>query len=150
MEFQLYSGKNIKQCTQAITERLKTPGTKARPAFQGGVDKDGKFGLSVTTPVFRSLQRTTRLRGTLEKQGSVTVIRGYVPHGVPRDRIQWVIGAAAVVSLLIMANGQIIVGLLTLLMGAALYIPLVGDNQNSATLIKDLKRTLEAKETPPA
>ncbi len=149
MEFQLYSSKNIKQCTQALTERLKVPGTKARPAWVGNVDKDGKFAFSVTTPVFRNLQRTTRLRGTLEKQGNVTVIRGYVPHGVPRDRIALIIGAAGVVSLLIMANGQIMVGLLTLLMGAALYIPLVGDAQNSATLFKDLKRTLEAKENPP-
>jgi hypothetical protein len=149
MEFQLYSSKNIKQCTQAITERLKVPGTKARPAFIGNVDKEGKFTLAVTTPVFRTVQRTTRLRGTLEKQGNLTVIRGYVPHGVPRDRIPLIMGAASMVSLLIMANGQIIVGLLTLLVGAGLYIPLVGDSQNSATLIKDLKRTLEAKDNPP-
>lgn len=149
MEFQLYTSKNIKQCTQAINDRLKVAGTKARPALVGQVDKEGKFTLAVTTPVFRTWQRTTRLRGTLEKQGSYTVIRGYVPHGVPRDRIQWIIGAAGVVSVLIMANGQIIVGLLTLLLGAALYLPLVGDSQNSAILVKDLKRTLEAKDNPP-
>lgn len=150
MEFQLYSSKSIKQCTQAITERLKAPGTKARPAFEGDVDKEGRFALSVTTPVFGNLQRTTRMRGTLEKQGSVTVIRGYVPHGVPRDRMKWIIGAAVAVSLLIMANGQIMVGLLVLFMGAGFYIPLVGDHQNSATLLKDLKRTLEAKDNPPS
>lgn len=150
MKFVLYTTKNIKQCTTALTERLKTEETRPRPALHGHVDKAGVFTLTLSTKVAKGFTRVTKLRGKLQREDNITVIRGTVSEGVPRERVRLVMGALAAAGFIIILNGQTMLGILVALLGLAMYIPLVGDSDNSAKLLKELKKTLDAKDKPPS
>ncbi len=149
MEFIYYSDKTVRQCMSALTDRMEAKPTKARPAMDGRVEKGGKFTLSVTTPVGGRFYRKTRLRGKMKRESGVTVIEGRVPSGVPRERIGIVIGLALIVGVLMVLAGNGIFGILVALMGLVLYIPLVGDYNNSELLLKEVKKAVNGKVTPP-
>lgn len=150
MRFKLYTTKNVKQCTTAINDRLKQAEQKARDSLHGYTDKGGTFTLAQSSKVAKFYTRTTRLNGKIEREGSVTVISGTVSEGVPPGRARLVMGALALAGFVIMLNGQAMLGILAIILGLAMYIPLVGDHDNSAGLLKEVKRTLEAKDRPPA
>jgi hypothetical protein len=152
MHFTYYTFKNVKQCAQALNERFKQPdGGKARPAMGGSVDaKTGDFTLALETKVAFGVGRQTQLRGSLTKDGNYTTIQGNVSEGVPPGKIRLVIGALVIVSFIIMAQGLVALGILTAGMGIWMYVPLVGDHRNSAILIKEVKRLLDAKDKPPS
>lgn len=149
MEFVLYTQKSIRDCTKSITDRLEEKETKTRPAMDGWIEKGGKFSVAVRMPVTLRMSRTTRLTATAERQSGMTVIRGYVSTGVPRERIAIIMIALAVVGAVIAANGQAVLGIFAALFGLGLYVPLVGDYNNSSYLLKELKRILAAKDVPP-
>ncbi|MCU0513266.1 MAG: hypothetical protein MUE40_11935 [Anaerolineae bacterium] len=149
MKFELYTAKNIKQCVSALNERLQQPESRSRPALVGQADKSGTFALALSSQVAGGFRRTTRLRGHLERDGSVTIVRGSVSEGIPRERVRLVLVAVAAVAFIIILNGQTLLGIFAALIGAGMYIPLVGDHDNSARLLKELRRTLDAKDRPP-
>src|SRR5688572_4802708 len=150
MRVELYTSKNIKQCTSALTERFQQPVSKARPAMDGYVEKSGDFMVGLSSQVALMFTRTTRIRGKFEREGGVTVLRGNVSEGVPPGRIRLVMAALAAAGFIIMLNGEAMFGIFVMLLGLAMYIPLVGDHENSSDLIKELKRALDAKDRPPA
>lgn len=149
MEFIYYSDKTVRQCMSALTDRMEASPTKSRPAMDGHVEKGGKFSLTVTTPVGGRFYRKTRLRGTMRREGGATIIEGRVPSGVPRERIGIIIGIALVVGVLMLVAGNGIFGILVALMGLVLYIPLVGDYNNSELLLKEVKKATNGKTAPP-
>lgn len=150
MRFTFYTTKTVKQCMSALKERMESPGTKSRPALGGSVQKDGKFTLTLTAPTLgERFPRTTKLRGTATRESGVTVLSGYVPTGVPRRRFFLVLGAAFVVAVIMLLNGDGLLGIVVALLGTTLYIPLVGDHQNQAVLVKELRRATNAKIKPP-
>jgi hypothetical protein len=152
MHFTYYTLKNVKQCAQAVNERIKAPdGGKSRPAMDGNVDaKTGDFTLALATPVAFGMSRQTQLRGSLTRDGNYTTIQGDVSEGVPPGKIRLVIGALVIVGFIIMAQGLVALGILTAGIGIWMYVPLVGDHRNSAVLIREVKRLLDAKDKPPA
>jgi hypothetical protein len=149
VRFRLQTEMTVRQCITAIIERMEQAPTKTRPELNGHIEKDGKFTLLVTSQVANSFNRTTRLYGTAEQTGKVTVIEGYVSAGVPYDRIWIVIAAVVFVGLIMFSNGNSLLGLATVFMGFALYIPLVGDYNNSEILLKELKRVTKGKDKAP-
>ena len=113
MRFTYYTLKNVKQCAQALNERIKQPdGGKARPAMAGSVDaKTGDFTLTLETKVAFGVDRQTQLRGSLTKDGNYTTIQGNVSEGVPPGKIRLVIGALVIVGFIIMAQGLVALGM---------------------------------------
>lgn len=149
MEFIYYSEKTVRQCQSALTDRMEAKPTKARPPMDGHIQKGGKFSLSVTTPVGGRFYRKTRLRGTMTRESGTTIIRGHVPTGVPRERIGIIMAIAVVVGVLMVLAGAGIFGILVAMLGVVLYIPLVGDYNNSDILLKEVKRATSGKDRPP-
>ncbi len=149
MEFIYYSDKTVRQCQSALTDRMEANPTKARPAMDGHIEKGGKFSLSVTTPVGGRFYRKTKLRGTMTRESGTTIIQGHVPAGVPRDRIGIIMAIAIVVGVLMVLAGGGIFGILIAMLGVVLYIPLVGDYNNSEILLKEVKRATNGKDKPP-
>jgi hypothetical protein len=149
VQFILYTEYSIKQCTTALTERMEVRGTKARPEIDGWIEKGGKFSLATTSQVIAKFSRTTRLRATATREGNHTVISGYVPTGIPRERIVLVMVALLVVAVILYINGNGLLGIVAGALSAAMYVPLVGDYNNREYLLKELKKALHAKETPP-
>ena len=149
MRFRLYSEMTVRQCMTALIERMEQAPTKTRHELNGHIEKDGKFTLLLTSQVANSFNRTTRLYGTAQREGEMTIIEGYVSAGVPRSRIGIVIAAVVFVGLIMFTNGNSLLGLATIFMGFALYIPLVGDYNNSEILLKELKRITKGKDKSP-
>jgi hypothetical protein len=149
VRFRLYSEMTVRQCTTAIIERMEQAPTKTRPELSGHIEKDGKFTLFVSSQVASSFNRTTRMYGKAEREGDVTVLEGYVSAGVPHNRIWIVIVAVVFVGLIMFNNGNSLLGLSTVFLGFALYIPLVGDYNNSEILLKELKRVTKGKDKAP-
>ena len=149
MRFTLYTEKTVPQCLSAINSRLQAKGTATRPDLDGWIDRSGEFSLGVTQPVIGKFQRTTRLKGRLERQSGYTVVTGTVPGGSnPRER--WVgIGALVVMGLLVALAGKPLIALLLFPVGFWMYIPMVGDYANGPLLLTELQRALKAKATPP-
>lgn len=144
-----YSEKTVAQCMSALNERLQQKGTASRPGMEGWVEKNGSFALGITTKVANRFPRTTRLQGKAERLGGVTVVKISVADGVtPRERVV-ILGALALVGVFLAITGNLLPGLVAVVVGVALNIPLAGDHQNSQILIADVQRTLKAKETPP-
>ena len=110
MRFRLQTEMTVRQCMAAIIERMEQAPTKTRPELNGHIEKDGKFTLSVTSEIADSFKRTTRLYGTAEQTGKVTVIEGYVSAGVPQNRIWIVIAAVVFVGLTMFSNGNSLLG----------------------------------------
>lgn len=149
MRFVWYTEKTVAESIRAINERSGLKATANRPSLETRTEKGGKFTLVASSKVFGRFLRTTYLNGTLEREGGVTVVRGTVTRGVSQDN-QWiVIGAVVIVGLLLLFNGDLMFGILAVILGAALYIPLRGDYENSEFLLKELRSILKAKETPP-
>ncbi|MFN8379857.1 MAG: hypothetical protein U0452_14430 [Anaerolineae bacterium] len=149
MRFTLYTEKTVPQCLTAINARLQAKETATRPGLDGWIDRNGEFALKVTRPVVGKFQRTTRLKGHIERESGVTVIRGIVPGGSgPRERIIG-LGALAVMGALIALTGQPLLAMLLIPVGFWLYIPMVGDYENGPLLLNEVQRALKAKATPP-
>ena len=148
MRVELYTSKNIKQCTTALKERFEQPVSKSRPAMEGYVEKSGDFMVGLSTKVATLFTRTTRIRGKFEREGGQTVLRGNLSEGVPPERIRLIMAALAAAGFIIILGGATVLGIFVALLGVAMYIPLVGDHENSSALMKELKRTLEAKDRP--
>lgn len=149
MQFALYTDKTIPQCLTAINERMHAKATSTRPALDGWVEKGGAFSLSMSAPVMGRFARRTTLKGQIEREEGVTIIRGGVPGGVPRQGQVLIFVALALVALTIIGSGNTLVGLLLFPMAAVLYIPMQGDYLNSEVLLDEVEKTLKAKPTPP-
>ncbi|MFO7323058.1 MAG: hypothetical protein DIU68_015130 [Chloroflexota bacterium] len=149
MQFVLYTDKTVSQALTALNARMHAKPTSTRPALDGWVEKNGSFCISVTSAVVGRFQRTTYLRGRLERQGSATVIKGAVPQGASREHKIIIYGVLAAMGLMFAGMGSPWLSVLLIPLGAALYIPLTGDFNNSETLISELEKTLKAKPTPP-
>jgi len=149
MRFVLYTDKSVKQCLTAITGRMQDKATKSRPEMDGWVDKNGKFAVSISSPVVYRFQRRTRLSGQIKREKGITTIEGFVPNGASREKQAIIFGALLVITLMVIANGDALLGIFAVIFGLALYIPLTGDFNNSEVLYKDIKRVLSAKEKPP-
>lgn len=149
MRFTLYTDKTTAQCLSAINGRLQAKETASRPALDGWIDRNGEFSLKVTRPVIGKFARTTRLKGHLERESGVTVVRGVVPGGSSkRERIIALI-ALAVLGALIGLAGRPLLALLLVPVGFWLYIPMAGDYENGPLLLLEVQRALKAKSTPP-
>lgn len=150
MRFEIYTELTVRQCMNALNERMAASPTKSRPAVAGQIDKGGKFSISVTNPVALAFKRRTRLRGQAERSTGLTTITGYVPDGLPRARVAVIMAALVLVGVAMMANGNGVYGILITIIGLGLYVPLVGDYHNGTYLYKELKKATKAKERPPS
>lgn len=149
MRFVMYTEKTVAQCAAAIRERLEVKETASRPAMQGWVNKSGEFSISVTSNVIWNFSRRTNLSGKAERESGITVIRGLVADGVGREGQLVIFVALVLVGFILMARGNALLAILAVGAGAVLYIPLVGDRQNSEVLMKELRTILKAKDRPP-
>ncbi len=150
MHFVMYTDKSVAQAMRAINERLHAPGTKARPQLDGWVEKNGRFAIGVTTPVHGRFPRKTFLHGQAEREGGVTIIRGNVSGGLPRDKQMLVIGMLVALALgLLVYGGNAIAAIFALAAAAVVTIPLQGDYDNSEYLLTELRKALKARLTPP-
>jgi len=149
VRFKLYTDKTVNQCLNALNDRMQAKGTASRPAMDGWMDKSGKFSISISSKVLRRFERTTRLRGEMKRESGVTIIEGFVPSGVDNRGQLIIMGALILTGILLAVRGTFVLGLATVFLGAGLYVMLVGDQQNSEQLIKELRRVLGAKDKPP-
>jgi len=148
LQFEYYSDLTPAKCASALRQRMKQNETPTRPKITGKADKDG-FVLTVKTPVIGNFKRLTSMKATLNRDKGTTVINGYVNTGGSR-RLQLIIfGAALLVAIALIAVGYFIQGVVVGAIGAAMYIPLQGDAQNSEYLLKQMKSTLSAKTRDP-
>ena len=149
MRFTLYTDKTTAQCLSVLNGRLQAKETASRPALDGWIDRNGEFSLKMTRPVAGKFTRTTRLKGHLEREAGVTVVRGIVPGGSSkRDRII-AFAALTVLGVLIALAGRPLLALLLVPVGFWLYIPMAGDYENGPLLLAEVQRALKAKATPP-
>jgi hypothetical protein len=145
MRFIYYTDKTVAQCVQALNERLQS-GSK----LQGRTEKGSPhFSLTASTKVFGNRSRSTRLQGTLVREEGVTVIKGYVSEGMERGRWLLVLLGAFILAFIFYIAGNVMLTIMTVLLGLWSYIPLTGDSENSDFLIRELKRTLQAKDSKP-
>lgn len=149
MRFVLMTDRTVNQCMKALHERMQIKGTKARPTLDGWIEKNGQFMISVTSPVFGKFTRTTRLHATAAREDGTTVIRGYVPNGVPKNRLIAVGIGLGLLALYMFAQGNLMAALLVLLLGGAMLIPLWGDYRNHDVLLYELEKTLKAAPPDP-
>jgi hypothetical protein len=149
VRFVLYTDKSIPQSTSALNERLHQPKTRSSPALDGWVEKNGRFSLALTTPVIAQFTRTTRLHGQLRRENGQTIIQGDVPDGAgPQGQVMVLIGIG-LVALFVLLQQQAVLAILAVLAGAALYIPMRGDYDNSDRLLLEVERALKASPKPP-
>ncbi len=149
MQFTLYTEQTIAQCLSALNERMHLKPTASRPALDGWLEKSGAFSLGVSSVVVGRFNRSTYLRGKLERQSGYTVIHGSVSGGAShRDKLVIFVTLALIAAALAL-RGSVTLALVVAPIAAALYIPLTGDHQNSETLIGELQKTLKARGTPP-
>lgn len=149
MRFELYSDKTLPQCIAALQERMQVKGTPSRPAISGWTEKDGRFSLASSSPVVGNFNRMTRLRGKIEKDKGFTRITGFVPDGLDRRTQIILFGVTVAVCGLMVLSGLLFLGIVIALAALAFYVPLMGDYTNSDYLMKELKKTLGTKSSPP-
>ncbi len=149
MRFILYSEKTVAQCLTSINARMHVKGTGSRPTLDGWVEKSGAFSISMSAPVIGKFSRRTVLKAKVERESGVTIIRGSVPNGVSREEQAIIFAALALVVVLMMSQGNALLGFVLIPFAAYLYIPLHGDHLNSAVLIDEVQKTLKAKAKPP-
>lgn len=149
MQFVLYTEQTVAQALTALNARMQAKPSSTRPALDGWVEKNGAFSLGVTSLVAGRFNRTTYMRGKLERESGVTVIKAQVSRGATRENMIVIFAVIALVAVMLVAMGSTWMGLLLLPIGAALYIPLAGDAFNSEVLVGELQKTLKAKDTPP-
>ncbi|MEM6281563.1 MAG: hypothetical protein AAF787_05170 [Chloroflexota bacterium] len=148
MRFVLFTDKSPSQCMKALHERLHASATKSRPELDGWTEKSGTFSISLRRQVFGKLSRTTKLRGTADRENGVTVIRGTVPEGVNR---QWLMIIALVVvalSAYMFLSGELMLAIMIVMAGLVMLVPLWGDHINHDVLLYELERALKAKPAP--
>jgi hypothetical protein len=134
---------------KALHERMDASATKTRPELNGWIEKSGTFSLSLSRSVFGKLKRTTKLRGTADRESGVTVIRGSVPEGVTKEWLS-IIGLCIVaLAVYMFFNGQLMVSIMILLAGVFMLVPLWGDHRNHDVLLYELEKALKAKPAPP-
>lgn len=149
MNFKLYTEKTIPQCAAALNERMQAKPTSTRPELAGWIEKGGRFSLAVSSRVFGTITRTTRLSGVMQRDSGVTVIQGYVSDGVT-PQWQKILGVMLVlVCVILLLAGQAVLALVSLLVGVAAFVPFRGDYENSETLLIELERTLKASPKMP-
>lgn len=148
LRFVLFTEKTTHQCMKALHERLQATATKSRPELDGWIEKNGRFSISMTTPVLGKFSRRTRLRGVAEREKGVTVIRGFVPNGLSNGGLAVLATVLAVLAFYFLLTGELMLGLLVILAGTAMLIPLWGDYRNHDVLLYELERTLKAKPAP--
>lgn len=149
MRFVMYTEKTVAQAMRSINDRLHLAPTKTRPQLDGWVEKSGRFALGVTSTVRWHFRRKTYLRGQASREDGVTVVRGTVPGGATGRSQITIFVALALVGLLLLTQGQALMALIAVAAGAALYIPLQGDYDNSEILLAELQKALHARFTPP-
>jgi hypothetical protein len=149
VHFTLYTDKTVAQCLTAINERMHVKESSTRPALDGWVEKSGAFQISIATPVIGRFIRKTALRGKIERENGVTVIEGSVPGGVSRNGQIVVFVALVLVVLTIIGGGNLLLGLLPLVLIPIFYIAMQGDYLNSTALLDEVQKALKAKPTPP-
>lgn len=142
----LYTEKTVSQCMTALNERLQTRGSKN---LEGWVEKNGSFGLSLSSPLIGKISRRTHLRGKVEREAGVTLVRINVPSGATLVGQIVIFLACALLALALIASEALIPGILILAAGAAFYVPLAGDQKNSPLLVSEVQRTLKASTRRP-
>lgn len=149
MRFVMYTDKSVPQAMKAINDRLHAAGTRSRPQLDGWVEKNGRFAMAVTSQLRWRFSRKTYLHGRAYREGGITLIEGSVPGGASRESQAVIFGALLLVAALVFFQGYALFALVTVVAGAALFIPLRGDYQNSEILLSELQKTLNARLTPP-
>lgn len=149
MRFVLYTEKTVAQCMSALSERLQARPTATRPALDGWIEKKGRFSLALTAPVIWRFQRRTRLEATVQRESGITIVRGQVSEGANPTGQAIVLAAVALVSVMILLQGEILLALMVGLAGSVVYVPLRGDYQNSDQLLIEVERTLKANPKAP-
>jgi hypothetical protein len=142
----MYTDKTVAQAMSAINERLHT---SRRPQLDGWVEKSGRFAIGVTTPVRGRFKRHTFIQGKAERESGMTIIEGTVPSGVSRTGWLVIFIALLLVGLVTLSQGNAILGIIAILAGVTLYVPLTGDYNNCEILLSELQKALNAKFTPP-
>ena len=149
MRFVLFTNLTVSQCMKSLHERMDAKPTKTRPELQGWIEKGGRFSVAVTTTVIGRFRRTTRLNATAARESGMTVIRGYVSDGVS-PRWQRILFAVLVVATVLMVlSNQILLAAAVLVLGAAMYIPMMGDYKNSDLLLIEVEKAFKASPYPP-
>jgi hypothetical protein len=149
MQFTLYTDKSVSQCLKDLTERIHAKSSKSTPDLGGWVDKDGSFGITLTSKVLRRFNRTTKLTGNIFREQGVTTIAGYVSDGVSPSWMRILAVLLIIACGIVALNGELMVSLVMATLGAMTYIPLHGDYVNSDALLVILERTLKADPKPP-
>ena len=144
MRFELLTHMTVTECSKAVRERLQ-----ASRQLEGWTDKDGGFSLAVSSKVARVFSRTTHLQADMERDKGVTTIKGYVSTGVaPRGRMM-IVAVMLLAGFFLIVSGYGLPGIIAILTGPIFLIPLAGDYTNSETLLKEVRRTLRAREGSP-
>ncbi len=133
----------------AVNQRLQAKPTASKPELDGWIEKGGRFSLAASSKVANRFTRKTRLHAEAERESGVTIIRGGVSDGVTRGGQAAIFGVLLVLGFVLLSGGNAMLAALVIVLGAALYVPLRGDAENSKVLMKELRRTLEAKDKPP-
>jgi hypothetical protein len=141
----MFTYMTIAECNRTLQERLKSS-----RQLEGWVDKNGTFSLTVSSRVARVFSRRTRLQGDLKRDKGITTINGYVPDGVaPRQRAIIMIGMV-LAGFFLIVSGNGLPGIIAIIVAPIFLIPLAGDYANSEALLKEVRRSLHAREgTPP-
>lgn len=150
MYFELYTKKPVRECMIALYDRLHASETKTRPLLDGYIEKGGYFSLSLTSKVVYRFYHRTRLKAYAETtDDNITRIQGNVAQGASKRDVGVLMALSVAIAAVLGLNGNALLGMVPVLVGAALYVPLVGDHQNSSILLDDLRKTLRAKDEPP-
>lgn len=149
MRFVLYTDLTVSQCMKELQSRVEQKGTKSRPELDGWTKKGGDFSIAVTTKIARRFPKTTRLSGSMDRDKGVTIIEGYVSDGVSPYWLVILAVLLVVVSGVIFASGERMLGIVVFVLGLAAYIPLRGDYVNSDILLIEVEKTLKASPKPP-
>ncbi|MEL6152157.1 MAG: hypothetical protein AAFR56_21175 [Chloroflexota bacterium] len=148
MRFVLFTDKTPSQCMKALHERMDASPTKSRPELNGWIEKSGSFSISLRRQVFGKLSRTTKLRGTADRESGVTVIRGSVPEGVNRRWLTIIALCVAALSAYMFLSGELMIATMIVLAGFIMLVPLWGDHRNHDVLLYELEKALKAKPAP--
>jgi hypothetical protein len=146
VRFALETDKTPKQCIKALQDRIGKSETKSRPNLTGSTDKDsGRFTLELETKVIGPFKRRTRLRGVATRTSGTTTLRGFVPNGMARNQLLLVGFFVLALAIFMFVRGQLIYAIMIVLAGAAMAIPLIGDNENYDELLYELEKATKAK-----
>jgi len=149
VRFVLFTNLTVSQCMKSLHERMDAKPTKTRPELQGWIEKGGRFSVAVTTTVIGRFRRTTRLNATAARESGMTVIRGYVSDGVSPRWQRILFAVLFVATVLMVLSNQILLAAAVLVLGAAMYIPMMGDYKNSDLLLIEVEKAFKASPYPP-